>query len=552
MKELRVFGPPGTGKTTRLAERIETAAKKFGSDNVLVSSFTRAAAREIASRGIPVDKQNVGTLHSLCYHALDCPDIAEGHLDEFSKEYPRFALSGTGGKTVENPLKETTAAMATRGDALIQQMGNLRARMIPVEMWPSLVRAFHKAWLKWKQDSWYKDFADLIDLGIENLETAPGRPSVGILDESQDFSRHQMTLVRQWAKNFEYVLFGGDPDQLLYNFAGATPDAFLEPPIPEKQKEVLAQSFRVPRAIHCVAEKWISQIKKREPTEYLPRDFEGEATFSRGNISNPRLFMDEVEHWTKDEGETVMILAPCAYMLQATITLLREKGLPFHNPYRKINGAWNPLQRRKNAKMAIDRLTAFTTPTHGFPPVWSMFEIATFIWHMRAKGTVVRGAKNLPSQYVKDGVEMPESFGNDYREMLLSFFEADTTDKLMEQLEQGPDAHWFFEQILSTKRGLYRFPLKVLDKQGEAGLVELPKIIVGTAHSTKGGESDNVIFSPDLSLAGMREWAQKGQGRDAIIRMTYVAMTRAKKRLRILRPAGSFHVDFSRVKGLLQ
>ena len=543
---------PGTGKTTRLAERIEKAAQKFGSDSVLVSSFTRAAAREIASRGIPVEKRNVGTLHSICYHALDCPEIAEGHLDEFSKEFPQFALSGEGGKSIENPLKETTATMATRGDALIQQMGNLRARMIPSEMWPAPVRAFHRAWSEWKEVHWYKDFSDLIDQGIENLEFAPGRPSVGVFDESQDFTRQQMALVRQWAKGMDYILMGGDDDQLLFSFAGSTPDAFLEPPIPDKQKEVLTQSFRVPRAVHAVASKWIQQIKKREPKEYQPRDYDGEASFSRGNISNPRLFLNEVEQWTKDENETVMILAPCAYMLQSTITLLREKGLPFWNPYRKINGAWNPLKRREGAKMAVDRLTSFINPTHGFPPVWSMNEIAVFLRHMRAKGSIIRGAKNLPGQYVKDNVEMPDELGNDYREMLLSFFESDVADKLMTQLEQGPDAHWYFEQILPTKRPLYKFPLKVLDKQGEDGLIDQPKIIIGTCHSVKGGESDNVVVAPDLSLAGMREWSQKGQGRDAIIRMAYVAMTRARKRLRILQPAGSFHIDFAKVKGLMQ
>src|SRR5882672_3939132 len=87
-REYRVFGVPGAGKTTWTAEQIERAIDKHGRERVLVSSFTRAAATEIASRGIDVKHGMVGTLHSICWHALGQPPIAETEVGAFNQEHP--------------------------------------------------------------------------------------------------------------------------------------------------------------------------------------------------------------------------------------------------------------------------------------------------------------------------------------------------------------------------------------------------------------------------------------------------------------------------------
>src|SRR5579862_1388839 len=52
--EYRIFGPPGTGKTTYLSKQVKNAAERFGSDSVLVTSFTRAAAAELVGRDLPL------------------------------------------------------------------------------------------------------------------------------------------------------------------------------------------------------------------------------------------------------------------------------------------------------------------------------------------------------------------------------------------------------------------------------------------------------------------------------------------------------------------
>ena len=91
--EYRIFGPPGTGKTTNLGRQIGRAANRFGCDRVLVTSFSRATAAELAGRHAPVDPNRIGTLHSHCFHALGKPRIAEVHASQWNAENPRLRIT---------------------------------------------------------------------------------------------------------------------------------------------------------------------------------------------------------------------------------------------------------------------------------------------------------------------------------------------------------------------------------------------------------------------------------------------------------------------------
>ena len=88
VNETRVFGPPGTGKTTYTSKQITLAAEQFGPEQILVASFTRAAAKELISRDQAIADEQIGTLHAHCYRLLGKPDIAEVK----AKEFNAFAL----------------------------------------------------------------------------------------------------------------------------------------------------------------------------------------------------------------------------------------------------------------------------------------------------------------------------------------------------------------------------------------------------------------------------------------------------------------------------
>ncbi len=78
MSQIPPLNARGTGKTTRLAKvTIPKAVDKYSTDGVAVTSFTRAAAKKIGSRGILIDDGCVGTLHSLCFRALGFPTLTD-------------------------------------------------------------------------------------------------------------------------------------------------------------------------------------------------------------------------------------------------------------------------------------------------------------------------------------------------------------------------------------------------------------------------------------------------------------------------------------------
>jgi hypothetical protein len=44
------------------------------------------------------------------------------------------------------------------------------------------------------------------------------------------------------------------------------------------------------------------------------------------------------------QSRTVVFLASCSYTMKPLIQVHRKHGIPFHNPYRRSNGFWNPIR----------------------------------------------------------------------------------------------------------------------------------------------------------------------------------------------------------------
>jgi superfamily I DNA/RNA helicase len=121
----------------------------------------------------------------------------------------------------------------------------------------------------------------------------------------------------------------------------------LEPQIPDDHMVFLERSHRVPRAIHAVSEKLIRQVSRRQNKTYQPRPADGAVhRLSQASYRSPEyLILKTLEEHVR-EGKSLMFLGSCSYMLRPVVAVLRKHGIPFHNPYRKSNGFWNPLRTR--------------------------------------------------------------------------------------------------------------------------------------------------------------------------------------------------------------
>ena len=414
----------------------------------------------------------------------------------------------------------------------MSQVEVLRARMIPEELWPSArARYFNKKWSEWKKSNGVVDFTDMISDALEYGE-APGNPVVGYFDEVQDFTPLELALVRHWGKNMDKVVLAGDDDQCIYSFKGASPDAFLDPPLPESQKRLLDKSYRLPKAVHASSQQWVERLTRREPKDYHPRDEEGLVRTA------PTLYWRDGETVARqitklaDEGRSVMVLATCSYMLDRVKHALRAEGIPFHNPYRRSRGDWNPLQGGRGISAAEKVLSYMVLDERLFPGrsrSWTGPDIQAWSSLIRHRGILQRGAAKMIAA-------LPDRELT-YDEVAALFLNEEDLEQAVE-----PSLPWLRSKLLASS-GFANYPITVAEKRGPDALESLPRVTIGTIHSVKGGEADVVLLFPDLSLAGSRSWEQPGIARDSVIRQMYVGMTRAREELWVCQPSSPLSVD---------
>jgi superfamily I DNA/RNA helicase len=533
--EARIWGPPGCGKTTYLSRQIARAAEKYGDSSILVTSFTRAAAVELAGRNLPIVEENVGTLHSHCYRALGGPKIAEGEYREWNRKHPGYRLSPVDATVEQN---STEFQETTLGDELYREMQILRAQMVPPERWPERVHRFAKAWSDWKRRARLSDFTDLLEDALQDLKIAPGFPSVIVVDEAQDLSRLQLALLRQWGRHADYLLMAGDDDQTVYGFAGAAPEVLLEHQLTGSFETVLKQSYRVPRAVQQLSEAWIRQVALRQPKQYLPRDAEGEVrVLHRGHYKYPEPVWGLAERYVAN-GKTVMFLATCGYMLNPLKAVLRARGIPFHNPYRVKRRDWNPMR-------SAGRILAYLRPRHELAGCrWDAGDLRSWTPWLRSEGVLLDGADQRIAALPPE-TEITVT-------MLDQFFRQEVLVDLLHVISGAPFQDclsWWRGHLNPKKQRAGRYLAAVALRGGVEALTSTPRVIVGTGHSVKGGEADVVFLFPDLSASGVRQWEGPRKDRDTVIRLGYVMMTRARETLVICDPAGAAHMPIAALAG---
>lgn len=335
-----------------------------------------------------------------------------------------------------------------------------------------------------------------------------------------------------------YVANGVIVHNCIYDFCGASPEAFLGHPINDDHKRVLKQSYRLPKKVHDYSQKWIKQITNRAIKEFDPKKEEGSVEHVMATFKTPDSII-ELAGCYAQEGKSVMILASCGYLLNNVKTQLRAAGLPFHNPYRTTRGDWNPMgtfHRKQGGHISTrERILSFLDESMGMPNThyWGAEDLAKWIEMIRIRGILKKGAK----EKIASVIENHHGFIGNEQEFYAEIFEEFALQRAINR-----DIPWFKDSLLSTKRSVVEYPLTVYQKQGRAALETKPKIILGTIHSVKGGEADVVILFPDLSLAAMNDYEKS---KDATIRTFYVGMTRAKESLILCQAHSNMSVNFN-------
>ncbi len=226
-----------------------------------------------------------------------------------------------------------------------------------------------------------------------------------------------------------------------------------------------------------------------------------------------------------------MVLASCEFQLGPTKTLLRQHGIPYHNPY---TNRWNPLSEKQvetvNALLRCAATEYGAEQEAAMPSARDLRRVdsvltAKSMWRSSAGRAALREAGEAAGEA-----------------QVRALVREHMTPDAQRALASG-DLDWL--ELNSTKTAADRlaFALRIVRQRGLPGLAREPGVILGTIHSVKGGEAETVVVFPDLSPAARAQWQHRGwHGRDAILRQFYVAATRARERLVVGRPDWPYYV----------
>lgn len=512
----RVIGPPGTGKTAW----VQTFVASLPHRDVMLASHTRTAAKVLAHRVEGLDPEMIGTLHSHAYRALGRPPVAEvGKLAaEWNAAVPdEWKIGGV--RDTSDPLGSEPIGDGAFGDMMRWRATNSETAEAP----PRIARIM-AAWQEFKAERDAVDFADMLTAPVKRNLPPPGRPRVLVVDEAQDLTAAGWALVRHWGKFVDEVVVAGDPAQTIYEWAGASPRPLLEAGWEEL---MLGQSYRLPGEVHRVAEGLLLQHSGElaRGRWYRPRNADGAVLRSGVSLRDARAVADLLQAQAKDG--TVMLLTSCGYQLRPTLGALRDAGVLFWNPYRRAEAAWNPLKIElgEGRISTYARVLAFLRPSDEVwgadARLWQAEDLTLWVKMLKAENFRERGARDrllaVPTALDMDAV----------------------ADALVDEAREGMASlslQWLAEAVLSEYRSVVQFAERVVRKGGLSALGGTPRVIVGTIHSVKGGEADTVVLAPDASQQGMEALGTRA-GRDAAVRMLYVALTRAREKVIILSPS---------------
>ncbi|SNZ06607.1 ATP-dependent DNA helicase, Rep family [Natronoarchaeum philippinense] len=362
----RLFGGPGSGKTTALLDRVDELLDDDSVDvrDVLVVSYTRAAAQEIRERlAERLDENpralqgNVCTMHAKAYELLDLSrgdvvgesdksDFCEEFGIEFEDEYGGAGRRTARSTTLGNKIIATSQWLQrTRRDVsdwydVPFQWDEEEVRLPPeidpnaqegnkyTPTWPSDddridVPEAIRGWRNYKGENGLTGFADM----LERVKQRSLLPNVDylVIDEFQDITTLQYDVYEEWKPHMEKVLIAGDDDQVVYSWQGADPALLLDEDVDED--EILPNSYRLPSNVLNVVNREIRHIDKRQDKDLKPRKEGGVVE----GINSPSMLdlVRNVRSTLEEDDGTIMLLFRARYQMFRFIDEFITEGVPF-------------------------------------------------------------------------------------------------------------------------------------------------------------------------------------------------------------------------------
>ena len=287
---LLVIAGAGSGKTKTLAHRVATLiARGTAPERILLLTFTRRAAEEmlkraataIGTQGQSVQRVWGGTFHAFANRILRIYAESVGLAREFSvidrtdaEDFLNVVRNdlGLARKGRRFPRKATCMDIYSRRVNSTDDLRNILTRHYPwcIE-WETDLSALFRAYVERKQEQSVLDYDDLLLYLYYLLEEPRFAAAIGgrfdhiLVDEYQDTNRIQAGILRRLRTDNSNIMVVGDDAQSIYSFRSATVRNILDFPseYPGTTTVTLEQNYRSLQPILETTNRVIAQAHER-------------------------------------------------------------------------------------------------------------------------------------------------------------------------------------------------------------------------------------------------------------------------------------------------
>ena len=539
---IKVYGPPGTGKTTTLMVWMDYLVKQgvIKPEEILATGYSRAAvealalAMQKARLWLPKRKKNEDAKHPSNASSImqllwaggdlggnilrdDTPFHRGASIYNFLADHrvdPKAHLD------IFTNIMDMVFKVSTPADFDIFKAAN--SLQIPPENMPlvNLIEPFIKYQESIELFSYpyaYYNYLINPDLTVDSVVSL--LPPIGMLvvDEAQDMTPLMADFIDRLrgklAPNLKHVVYAGDDDQAIYNYAGADYKLFNNI---DGEIVVLDRTFRYGKRIHSLGNHIISKVKARFDKIYKPGGKEDVVLKFTKPLDK---LMIEAINYSLPRGETVFILKRINRGLRKLSKILEQQYLPHvfvretEDPSNFIDYVYS--EDYKEHKKNIDKFKAITEALAGIlvyePPVNMLLPDLNKILDFNIDGPFDRSFSLRASGPAAIRKMAP------FRQSLIALLANE------DRLEAFTEALRYLVGLSDkvTPQGLKKYILTSVND----------RIRIGSIHSAKGLEADHVVLHVGGGKNVVDALAGSQPEKDNELRVWYVGVTRAKKTL---------------------
>lgn len=323
---------PGAGKTTVMTARIANMIFCHGISprQILTITFSKAGSIDMKRRyeslfsslgqEIPV----FCTIHSFCYQVVGtycqvtggtAPHLIEAHERTIAL---REIFQRINGEFLSEDLEEelTSNLSFIKNTMLKQEDVERTGEDAPLETQIKHLWELYQAYSSFKKENGLMDFDDMLGYTLTIFKRYPqilaeyqNRYPYVCVDEAQDTSLLQHTIIRLLVKQSQNLFLVGDEDQSIYRFRGACPEHLLEFSKHYPQAKILKmeENFRSTAEIVQRANQFIAWNKKRYPKQMFTHNEKGIPVELRRMHDFSEQYRAAIDAYLNEPGTTAII-----------------------------------------------------------------------------------------------------------------------------------------------------------------------------------------------------------------------------------------------------